>query len=171
MTPRPRTAIALTALTALVVVLAGCDVQPKPAPSATALPSGITATLLPATPAQQSDQVRLWVENTTDENLALSRIRIDDPHFDGIGRKTAAGGIEVTAGRSAEIVVALPPIDCAADQPAPTASPSATGSPTAAGDGATATIGFALGAAIGIAVTAVDDPTGVIASRVAAACG
>ncbi|WP_243226574.1 hypothetical protein [Microbacterium sp. CIAB417] len=170
-----RTGVATAALLIAALALAGCGAQPRPAPSATALPSGITATLLPATPAQGADEVRLWVENTTDENLALTRIRIDAPGFAGIGRKVGSGSIEVEAGQSAEIVVSLPQIRCEADASAPAgadAAPVPTPSPSVSGasEDPTATIGFALGAAIGVAVTPLADPEGVVAARIAAAC-
>jgi hypothetical protein len=162
---------------AAALTLTACGAQPRPAPSATALPSGIAATLLPATPAQSADEARVWIVNSTASDLALTRLRIDAPVFSGIGRKAAGGAIEVAAGRSAEIVVTLPAIDCAADgdadAPVETATPDAdaTPQPTGAPDQTTATIGFALGAAIGVAVETLDDPEGVIAARAAAACG
>jgi hypothetical protein len=173
-------AIALAA----ALILTGCGAEPRPAPSATALPSGIAATLLPATPAQSADEARVWIVNSTASDLALTRLRIDAPVFSGIGRKAAGGAIEVAAGRSAEVVVTLPAIDCAADGPTPAVSdasapPRPTGTPDAAAtprptdapNETTATIGFALGAAIGVAVETLDDPEGVIAARAAAACG
>ncbi|MCC4909361.1 hypothetical protein [Microbacterium sp. cx-59] len=175
------------ALLAVALVLTACNAQPRPAPSATALPSGVTATLLPATPAQTADEARVWIVNSTAADLALTRLRIDAPVFEGIGRKADGGAIEVAAGKSAEIVITLPAINCNADRPAsaipttdatpePTgtpdaaATPAATPAPTAAPDQTTATIGFALGAAIGVAVEELDDPEGVIAARTAAAC-
>ncbi len=167
MRPTARAGSAVLALAA-VLALGACGAQPRPAPSATALPRGIEATLLPASPAQSPGEARVWLVNGTAEDLALTRLRIDAPVFEGIGRKTAGGPIEVPAGRSAEIVVALPPIDCAVPpRPTSTPGPRATGSP----DDITATLGFSLGAAVGVAVEHLDDPTGVIAARAAAACG
>lgn len=115
------------------------------------------------------------MENTTDENLALTRIRIDAPGFEGIGRKVGSGSIEVEAGRSAEIVVSLPPIRCAEDASAPAGAdavplPTPSPSPSGVSEDPTATMGFALGAAIGVAVTPLADPEGVVAARIAAAC-
>ncbi|WP_159500676.1 hypothetical protein [Microbacterium sp. 18062] len=181
MTAPPRAAAALSAVLVSALALTACGAQPHPAPSATTLPSGVVATLLPATPAQTADQARVWITNGTESDLALTRLRIDAPVFAGIGRKTVSGTVEVDAGRSAEIVVTLPPIDCTVgdDTETPVATPGATTSPdadptpgaTASPDETTATIGFALGAAIGVAVETLDDPQGVIAARAAAACG
>lgn len=111
-------------------------------------------------------------------------MRIDAPVFEGIGRKADGGSIEVAAGKSAEIVITLPAINCTADrtasatpstemtpEPTGTPEPGATPAPTGTPDQTTATIGFALGAAIGVAVEHLDDPEGVIAARTAAACG
>ena len=181
---RRRAESAAIAVLAAALILTACSAEPRPAPSATALPSGITATLLPATPAQSADEARVWIVNSTASDLALTRLRIDAPVFSGIGRKAAGGAIEVAAGRSAEVVVTLPAIDCAADGPTPTATatdgtPDASGTPdatatpqpTGAPEETTATIGFALGAAIGVAVETLQDPEGVIAARAAAACG
>ncbi|MDF2555226.1 MAG: hypothetical protein K0R60_1121 [Microbacterium sp.] len=180
-----RRALAATLpLLVAAVLLVGCGAQPRPAPSATALPSGVAATLLPATPAQSPDEARVWIVNSTASDLALTRLRIDAPVFSGIGRKAAGGAIEVAAGRSAEVVVTLPAIDCtagddadpasdAAETAEPARTPDGGATPTATGapDETTATIGFALGAAIGVAVERLDDPEGVIAARAAAACG
>jgi hypothetical protein len=165
-TPTARAALTALALTA-VLALAACGAQPRPAPSATTLPSGIEATLLPAGPAQSPGEARVWLVNGTAEDLALTRLRIDAPVFEGIARKTGSGAIEVPAGRSAEIVITLPPIDCTV----PVATTAPTPHPTGSPDDTTATIGFALGPAVGVAVEHLDDPTGVIAARAAAACG
>jgi hypothetical protein len=182
MTPARRGGPALAVALAAALALTACGVQPRPAPSATALPSGISATLLPAGPAQSPGEARVWVVNRTASDLALTRLRIDAPVFDGIGRKAASGPIEVAAGRSAEVVVTLPPIDCAVDAapatPSPVTTPASTprdasAAPDSSGspDDITATMGFAVGAAIGVAVERLDDPSGVIAARAAAACG
>ena len=165
-------------LLAAVFALSACGAQARPAPSATALPQGIVATLLPATPAQAADTVRLWVENDTSEDLSLTRIRIEDPRFVGIGRKVEAGTIQVGAGKSAEIEVVLPAVDCTAGAtPTPTAAvtETETAAPTPARtappEQTSATIGFALGAAIGVAALQLADPDDVIAAHVAAHCG
>lgn len=172
---------ATSMLLAAVFVLSACGAQARPAPSATALPQGIVATLLPATPAQAADTVRLWVENDTSEDLSLTRIRIDDPRFVGIGRKVEAGTIQVGAGKSAEIEVVLPAVDCTAGAtptPTPTSDAGAeaetaapTPSRTTPPEQTSATIGFALGAAIGVAALQLSDPDDVIAAHVAAHCG
>jgi hypothetical protein len=178
-------AVAVAGLLAAVLALTGCGAQPRPAPSATALPSGIVATLLPPGPTQGPGEARVWIVNGTEADLALTRLRIDAPVFEGIGRKAAGGPIEVAAGRSAEIVITLPPIDCAADPRTPipgaeehasgatpaTSTPAPTPAATDSPEQTTATIGFAVGAAIGVAVEPLDDPHGVIAARAAAACG
>lgn len=151
-------------------MLAGCGVQPRPAPSATALPTGITARLLPAAPGQQSGQARLWVENHTDRELGVTRVRIDDPRFAGIGRKLAYGTVPVPAGRAAEIPIALPAFDCPTPGPAPAATPPAVPSPAPTGTGSTLTLGFALGAAVGVSVEPLPDPEGVVQAQALRAC-
>ncbi len=165
-----RTLPAALAVMLAAGMLAGCGVQPRPAPSATALPTGITARLLPAAPGQESGQARLWVENHTDRELGVTRVRIDDPRFAGIGRKLAYGTVPVPAGRAAEIPIALPAFDC----PTPGASPAATApeepSPAPTGTRSTLTLGFALGAAVGVSVELLPDPEGVVAARAAEAC-
>ncbi len=153
-------------------LLAGCDVQPRPAPSATALPAGVTARLLPAAPGQQAGQARLWVENHTDQELGVTRVRIDDPRFAGIGRKLAYGTVPVPAGRAAEIPIALPEFECPTAEPEPpmAATPSAGSSSGAEPDQTTLTLGFALGAAIGVSVEPLPDPEGVVAAQAARTC-
>lgn len=164
---------ALPAAVAMVLAagaLAGCEVQPRPAPSATALPTGITARLLPAAPGQESGRARLWVENHTDQELGVTRVRIDDPRFAGIGRKLAYGTVPVPAGRAAEIPIALPAFDCPTPEPEPAVSPSVGFAPAPIRNGPTLTLGFALGAAVGVSVEPLPDPEDVVATEAARAC-
>ena len=165
-----RTLPAAVAVMLAAGLLAGCGVQPRPAPSATALPTGITARLLPAAPDQQSGQARLWVENHTDRELGVTRVRIDDPRFAGIGRKLAYGTVPVPAGRAAEIPIALPAFDCPTPGPAAAATPPAGPSPAPTGTGSTLTLGFALGAAVGVSVEPLPDPEGVVQAQALRAC-
>ncbi|MDQ1129573.1 hypothetical protein [Microbacterium sp. SORGH_AS_0888] len=172
---------ALALLCAGVVVVAGCgQIQARPAPSATALPRGISATLLPATPAQTAKQVRLWVHNNTSDDLVVNKVRLTDPRFLGYGRPAQYGSVTIPAGQEGELTVTLPPVACTdaatpspaavAEQPDPTASPSPTATPTTPAPDTTLVVGFTVGAATGTTSERVSDPDDVIEAYVAAQC-
>lgn len=176
-----RVAPALTVLCAGIVVLAGCGgIQARPAPSATALPRGITATLLPATPAQGPKQVRLWVGNGTGDDLVVNKVRVTDPRFLGYGRLAQYGSVTIPAGQEGELVVLLPAVRCpdeattaptpAADEPEPTGSPSPTATTGVPAPKTTLVVGFTVGAATGTTSENVSDPEGVIEAYVGAQC-
>lgn len=171
------------ALVCGALLLTACDAEPRPAPSATAMPKGIVVEIVPA--SGDATGAHLIVENTTGTDLELTRVRIDAPEFIGIGRKTGNGDVEIAAGMSAEIPITLPSVDCAdRDAAFPTPLPQPEALPTHASDRSpspppgdatvddtTATIGFAFGAAIGVAALPLADPDGVINAYAAAACG
>lgn len=181
--------LAATALVAVAAIglLAGCAGRAvaHPAPSATALPTGITAWLATSPETAPSiitstsgQEAYLVVRNDTTQPIVINRVRIDDPRFLGLGYRVGAVSSSVAAGEEARIAVQLPEMICdetgsaatAAAEALTDASPRATPAATSAAS-ATVSVGFALGAAVGVAYTPLDDPNGVLDSAYAAQCG
>ncbi|MFT4212557.1 MAG: hypothetical protein QM626_11890 [Microbacterium sp.] len=195
-TRRRRALPALLLLTAGALALAGCADLAHPAPSATALPDGITATLLPAGPEERANQVRMQVVNDTGNDLSVTKLRITDPRFVGYGRPTAYGAVSIASGEEAEIVITLPNIvycdgdrtstgegsateataaATAADEATATATATPTPSPSATGDDeedeTMLVLGFTVGPASGVTNEQLTDPDGIIDAYVASLCG
>ncbi|MFT4305724.1 MAG: hypothetical protein QM604_02410 [Microbacterium sp.] len=178
-TRRPLPALMLLAAAALALV--GCGALAHPAPSATALPDGITATLLPASPEERANQVRMQVVNDTGNDLSVTKLRITDARFVGYGRPTAYGAVTIASGEEVEIVITLPNIVyCDGDRTSsgesadtgeatatPTPSPSASGSDQ---DETMLVLGFTVGPASGVTSEQLTDPDGIVDAYVASLC-
>ena len=140
------------ALLAAALGLTGCDGDPRPEPSATALPDGITATLAPSS---VSGQVLVRISNSTGEEFEIGSLQLDDPRFAWPGWARSVRGHTVAEGTTSLVSVSLPDARCAA----------------AAGDGTRLTVRYALGASIAVASAAISDPKGVVSGLVDAECG
>ncbi|AZS38419.1 hypothetical protein CVS47_03076 [Microbacterium lemovicicum] len=137
------------ALTAVAVLLAGCAEPPRPQPSATALPGGITASIVQLRSDVAERQAQVRIHNTDDEPLVVGTVRVDDPRFLGHAVRTIRRQTEIQPGATVDIRVQLPPMNCAAEDtstgaptpaptgtagtatPEPTAEPQATAGPQA----------------------------------------
>ncbi|MFG6402982.1 MULTISPECIES: hypothetical protein [unclassified Microbacterium] len=151
----PRRAAALFAIGALAAtVLAGCGVT-HPSPSATALPSGITAELVPLTSKIELRQVQVEIHNTSEDPLEIGLVRIEDPRFAGRAGRTVIRPKTIAPGESGIVRLQLPAIDCTVPN---------EGTPTAS-------VGFTLGASSSTAVMALPDVQDVIAGVYTAECG
>lgn len=148
---RQRAAVAAVLLVA-VAALAGCDGVARPDPSATELPDGISAVLVPSSVA---DEAIVRITNATDEELSIGSLQIDDPRFAWAAWSRAAGDRTVRERSISLISVRLPDARC-----------------STAGHGATRiTVQYALGASIAVASAAIDDPSGVVTALTASQCG
>ena len=115
--------IALIALVGAIGVLAGCGVAPHPSPSATALPSGITATIVPlpadapvtAADDPEARQAQVEIHNGAESTLRIGEVLVEDPRFDGIARRAVEGDSRIPSGRTVDVRVTLPPLNCDAD--------------------------------------------------------
>jgi hypothetical protein len=149
---RPRHALRLSFATVAVagaaVLLAGCNGLPAPAPSATALPDGIRATLV----ATEQNELAMAITNTTDEPVDVSRVRLRAPVLGSI--LVGSTITEVPAHATRQVRVPVAHLDCEA---ATTSVP-------------TATVQFAWGAASGVAAISLNGAQGAVEALVSAQC-
>lgn len=133
--------------------LMGCDdARFRPEPSATALPEGISATLVSSA---EPDQALVRIANTTDELFEIGWLRVDDPRFARATWSRARKDQVVPARTTSLLRVFLPGVRCNAT----------------ARDGTRVTVQFAFGASIAVASAPLDDPDGVVAALAADRCG
>jgi len=101
----------------VALVLAGCGVGPaadQPAPEAT-LPAGVTVELVQLRADVAPRQAQLHVTNGSDEPVTIGDVRVEDPRFAGPATRVVPGRTSTVApGRSVDVRVQLPPVDCAA---------------------------------------------------------
>ncbi len=123
------------AILALALVMSGCAGDlPRPRPSATALPTGVSATMMQPSADVASRQAQIMVHNSSPEVLTISSVRVDDPRFAGVARRLDALTSSIAPGATADIRVQLPLMRCAADTVTfgvPTATPTPTPTPAA----------------------------------------
>ncbi len=104
------------AMVAAVLVLSGCAGPPAASPDpAPTLPEGVTVELaqLRADVAPRQAQVR--VVNGSDTAITVSRVRVEDPRFDGPATRVIADRTStIAAGGVVDIRVQLPAVDCTA---------------------------------------------------------
>lgn len=135
MSPRSRIGVLGAAVLAFAVVLSGCagDV-PRPRPSATALPTGVSASIVQLRSDVADRQVQLQVHNDSDDVLEIAAVRVDDPRFAGVGRRVSNRTSTIAPGATVDIRVQLPLMKCTADGsdfplPSPTPTPTPTDEP------------------------------------------
>lgn len=106
---------ALTALAASAV-LAGCTASaPAGAGPTPTLPAGISVELVQLRADVAPRQAQVHVVNGSDEAVTVGEVRVEDARFDGPARRVVAGRTSVIpAGRSVDVRVQLPAVDCTA---------------------------------------------------------
>ncbi len=151
MTVRRRAAFGAVLL-ATATALAGCDGMARPDPSATELPDGISATLLPSAAAHEA---LVQITNSTDQLLTIGALQVDDPRFAWAAWSRAAGDRTVAEDTTSLISVRLPDARCG----------SATHGSTRI------TVQYSLGASIAVASASIADPSGVVTALTTSQCG
>lgn len=148
-------AVKLAACAAVLLAaigLTGCDARSRPAPSATALPQGISATLV-SSAAPGEALVR--ISNDTDDPFEIGWLRVDDPRFARPSWLRARNDQVVAAQTTSLVSVVLPDARCT----------------PGTGDGTRVTVQYEFGASIAVASAPLHDPGGVVAALSAAQCG
>lgn len=144
----------VVALVFASLVLSGCADSARPVPSATALPQGVTASLIQLRSDVATREAQVRIVNGNDEPVTISSLRVDDPRFDGPARRAMRRTTQIAPGGTVDIRIALPPMKCSAERvpslPAPV--------PTPVGDGPTVTVHYALGASDAVAAASLDEP-------------
>lgn len=125
--------------------LAGCDGTSRPSPSATALPEGISAVLLPSA---VSDEALVSITNRTDQSFTVSKLEVDDPHFVWAAASRSRSDLTVAPGTTSLVSVQLPSTRCASESRA----------------GTRITVQYALGASIAVASASLTDPSKVVST-------
>ncbi|MFG6475954.1 hypothetical protein ACFXP7_06150 [Microbacterium sp. P06] len=110
-TPKVR-AGALAAGLLVLLALAGCTAAPHPSPSATALPSGITATLVQLRGDVAARQAQVQITNGAEDTLRIGKVEVEDDRFDGIASRVVAHDTDIAPGRTVNVRVQLPPMNC-----------------------------------------------------------
>jgi hypothetical protein len=126
---RSRVGALVGALAALALVLSACAGDlPRPRPSATALPTGVSASIVQLRSDVADRQAQLQVHNSSEEVLLISAVRVDDPRFAGVGRRITSRTSSIAPGATVDIRIQLPLMKCTADDgslltPTPTPTP------------------------------------------------
>ncbi|MCP2635737.1 hypothetical protein K0817_004050 [Microbacterium sp. HD4P20] len=108
----------LAGFTLLGLGLAGCAGTPPtgrgPDPAAT-LPAGVTVELVQLRADVAPRHAQVHVTNGSDEALTIGEVRVEDPRFDGAAARVVADRTStLSAGRSVDVRVQLPGVDCSA---------------------------------------------------------
>ncbi|PVW03981.1 hypothetical protein DEA06_11490 [Microbacterium sp. Gd 4-13] len=144
-TTRQRGAALLAGALAMLA-LAGCAEAPHPSPSATALPIGITASVVQLAGDVATRQAQVQIHNAADDALVIGKVELEDDRLDGLAERVVAGETDIAPGRTVDIRVQLPAVNC-----------------DAANEGTTMLeVKFTLGAADSIARMAVADSLGFL---------
>jgi hypothetical protein len=129
--PRARARRGVAVLLAGALLLAGCAVGPtgtggtrgaSGSPDATsgvapALPAGVTVELVQLRADVAPRQAQVHVTNGSDQTLTIGEVRVEDPRFEGPATRVVAGRTStVPAGRSVDVRVQLPDVDCSAPE-------------------------------------------------------
>lgn len=97
-------------------MLTGCGTVPHPSPSATQLPSGITATLVQLDADVAHREAHVQIFNGAEDSLRVGEVLVEDPRFDGVARRVIDRESTVASGGTVDVRVELPPLDCAATE-------------------------------------------------------
>jgi hypothetical protein len=109
-------ATGLLAGPALLLALAGCAGAPATEPSSS-LPAGVTVELMQLRADVAPRQAQVHVTNGSDETLTIGEVRVEDPRFEGPAMRVVADRTStLPAGRSVDVRVQLPGVDCSATE-------------------------------------------------------
>ncbi|WP_375385341.1 hypothetical protein [uncultured Microbacterium sp.] len=184
MSGRIRVGALAAGILTLALVISGCAGEaPRPRPSATALPTGVSATMMQLRSDVATRQAQILVHNSSPEVLTISAVRVDDPRFAGVARRLDGLSTTISPGVTADIRIQLPLMKCSADdeslttptptptpEPVPLAtatsapsaspspSPSSTATMTEPPSTTTVTVHYQLGASIATATEPVSTP-------------
>ncbi len=108
------TALAAAAMVALSACGAAGTSDTAPSPTQT-LPAGVTVEVVQLRADVAPRQAQVHVTNASDDALAIADVRLEDARFDGPATRVVAGRTStIPAGRSVDVRVQLPPVDCSA---------------------------------------------------------
>lgn len=93
------------------VALAGC--APSDAPST--LPEGVSAILVQQRADVAVREAQVQVRNDRSDAITVGAVELADPRFDGVAVRAVNRESSLAAGASVNVRVALPPMDCDAD--------------------------------------------------------
>lgn len=114
--PRARAGRGVAVLLAGALTLAGCAGPQAPEPEPT-LPAGVTVELVQLRADVAPRQAQVHVTNGSDQTLTIGEVRVEDPRFEGPATRVVAGRTStVPAGRSVDVRVQLPAVDCSAPE-------------------------------------------------------
>lgn len=114
--PRARAARGVAVLLAGTLTLAGCAGAQAPESEPT-LPAGVTVELVQLRADVAPRQAQVHVTNGSDQTLTIGEVRVEDPRFEGPATRVVAGRTStVPAGRSVDVRVQLPAVDCSAPE-------------------------------------------------------
>lgn len=98
------------------LALTGCAGAAEPAPT---LPAGVTVELVQLRADVAPRQAQVHVTNGSDAAITIGDVRVEDARFEGPATRVLAGHTStVPAGRSVDVRVQLPAVDCTAPKDA-----------------------------------------------------
>lgn len=98
------------------LALTGCAGAAEPAPT---LPAGVTVELVQLRADVAPRQAQVHVTNGSDAAITIGDVRVEDARFEGPATRVLAGRTStVPAGRSVDVRVQLPAVDCTAPKDA-----------------------------------------------------
>lgn len=142
-------------LGATALLLAGCADMSRPAPSATRLPPGITASIVPPSGETSPRVIEVELRNDSGDPLEIARLRVADDRFAGAAVRARSEPGVVEPGRTERVPMRVPRVDCEAPET----------------DRPVITLAYTLGPSSSVAVTPVDDPEDVLSALVTQECG
>ncbi len=114
--PRARARRGVAVLLAGALLLAGCAGAEAPEAEPT-LPGGVGVELVQLRADVAPRQAQVHVTNGSDQTLTIGEVRVEDPRFEGPATRVVAGRTStVPAGRSVDVRVRLPAVDCSAPE-------------------------------------------------------
>ena len=102
------------AASALLFVACTPTVAPDPTSASGALPDGVTVSLIQLRSDVAANQAQVEVHNGTDEALMVGSLSVDDARFATAATRVLDRDSRVPAGRTVDIRIQLPEMDCAA---------------------------------------------------------
>lgn len=102
-----------------VLALAGCGAGGGEPDAEQTLPPGVTVEFVQLRADVAPRQAQVHVTNDSDAPITIGDVRVEDPRFEGPAMRVVAGRTStVPAGRSVDVRVQLPAVDCGAPEDA-----------------------------------------------------